>query len=350
MAVGLLLSALANFFFGMNAALGVLVVTWCLNGWFQGMGSAPGSRIMTHWFHPQEIGWYWSLWALSNHVGLAVVLIMAGYLGQYYGWRFIFWVPAGLAGLTSLYLLERLRDTPASLGLPEPEVYGGIQKLDNVTVEPEKKQSTGEFISYLLHNVFNQPLMWAICVASFLDYVLCYAFVNWVPTFLAEKGMALAHIGWMVTVFEVFGAVAGMLGGWLTDKACKGQRAPVCVGFMVLACFAFLALWQFSSASLWVCVLLLILVGFSIYGPRLLIAVMATDLATKKAAATAVGMTGLFGFLAGLISGWGLGHVLDHHGWANAFLILALCSVANIVPLAYCWNLRPKTTEEAGRN
>lgn len=36
---------------------------------------------------------------------------------------------------------------------------------------------------------------------------------------------------------------------------------------------------------------------FFVYGPQLLIAVAAADFATKAAAASAVGLTGLFGYL-----------------------------------------------------
>lgn len=123
MAVGLLLSALANFMFGMNSAVGVLLAAWVLNGWFQGMGSPPCSRVICHWFSSKERGTYWSIWNTSHQIGLSLILIMGGYLGEYFGWRYVFCVPAAIAALTSLFLLERMRDTPASLGLPDPEVY-----------------------------------------------------------------------------------------------------------------------------------------------------------------------------------------------------------------------------------
>ncbi|MDO5829442.1 MAG: hypothetical protein Q4Q25_04750, partial [Methanocorpusculum sp.] len=83
--------------------------------------------------------------------------------------------------------------------------------------------------------------------------------------------------------------------------------------------------------------------------PQMLVAVMATDLATKKAAATAVGMTGLFGYASGVVSGWGLGHVLDNYGWDQAFLGLVICSAVTIIPFLCCWNARPKQVSELNK-
>ncbi len=349
MAVGLLLSALANFLFGMNSAVGVLIFAWVLNGWFQGMGSPPCSRIITHWYGSKERGVYWGIWNTSHQVGLSIVLVMAGYLGEYFGWRYIFWVPAALAGLTSLFLLERLRDTPASLGLPEPEVYTGDQKMEeNTKVAEEKKQTTKEFWQFLCHNVFNNPYLWMICIANFLIYILRYGFVNWAPAFLKHQGIELTKIGWMIAGFEIAGLAGSLLAGWLTDKYFSGQRAPVCVGYMILSTLAIWAFWklpvEWGSPLSYGCMLLL--VGFLIYGPQMLVAVMATDLATKKAAATAVGMTGLFGYASGVVSGWGLGHVLDQYGWDAAFLGLVICSAVTIIPFLLSWSAKPRQVSE----
>ncbi len=349
MAFGLLMSALANFFFGMNTTVGVLILFWCLNGWFQGMGAAPCSRVITHWYHAKERGVYWGIWNTSHQVGLSIVLVMAGYLGEYMGWQYIFWVPAALAGLTSLFLLERLRDTPASLGLPEPEVYTGEQKMEEAKIEKEEKQTTKEFFHFLCHNVFNNPALWMICIANFLIYVLRYGFVNWAPAFLTDKGINLANIGWMVAGFEIAGLCGSLLAGWITDRFFAGQRSPVCVAYMLLSTLAIYGFWKIETNNAFVYGAMLLLVGFLIYGPQMLVAVMATDLATKKAAATAVGMTGLFGYASGIVSGWGLGHVLDHYGWDQAFMGLVICSAVTIIPFICCWNAKPRQVSELNK-
>ena len=45
----------------------------------------------------------------------------------------------------------------------------------------------------------------------------------------------------------------------------------------------------------------MIIIGFLIYGPVMLIGLHALELAPKKAAGTAAGFTGLFGYLGGSV-------------------------------------------------
>ena len=45
----------------------------------------------------------------------------------------------------------------------------------------------------------------------------------------------------------------------------------------------------------------------------------AANLATKRAAASAVGLVGLFGYLSTTLSGWGVGKLVDLYGWDAPF-------------------------------
>ena len=71
--------------------------------------------------------------------------------------------------------------------------------------------------------------------------------------------------------------------------------------------------------------------GFCIYGPQALIGIAAANQATKKAAATANGLTGLFGYASTVVSGVGLGFVAQHYGWNWAYV--GIIGVASSV----CW-------------
>ncbi|MCA9781761.1 MAG: MFS transporter, partial [Candidatus Eremiobacteraeota bacterium] len=82
-------------------------------------------------------------------------------------------------------------------------------------------------------------------------------------------------------------------------------------------------------------------VGFMIYGPQFLVGVMTADIVTKRAAATAIGLTGLFGYGSSLVYGWGLGLVVDKYGWDAGFLLLAGIAFVGAVFFALCWNAGP---------
>jgi OPA family glycerol-3-phosphate transporter-like MFS transporter len=83
---------------------------------------------------------------------------------------------------------------------------------------------------------------------------------------------------------------------------------------------------------------MLIGIGFFIYGPVMLIGVQALDLAPKKAAGTAAGFTGLFGYVGGAVSASIIiGLVVDTHGWDAGFmLIVGACLIATLL-IALTW-------------
>jgi OPA family glycerol-3-phosphate transporter-like MFS transporter/OPA family sugar phosphate sensor protein UhpC-like MFS transporter len=77
--------------------------------------------------------------------------------------------------------------------------------------------------------------------------------------------------------------------------------------------------------------------GFFIYGPQALVGIAVANLATKKAAATAVGLTGIFGYASGVLSGWGLGWLVEHYGWDKAFLGLLVVTAIGIALFIAAW-------------
>ena len=59
----------------------------------------------------------------------------------------------------------------------------------------------------------------------------------------------------------------------------------------------------------------------------MLVGVAAADIAGKKAAATATGVTGLFGYLGSIASGVGTGLVVDRFGWNGGFVFFVCAAV-----------------------
>ena len=365
MPIGLFLSALMNILFGLSAGLYTMGVVWMLNGWFQGMGFPPCARILSHWFSPKERGTKWAIWNTSHQVGAALILVMAGYLAKYYGWQSCFFAPAVISIAVAIFLAERLRDTPGSLGLPPVEVYTApteeefllrlrtgylgvpfgkddghgksVEEESLINNEPDKIP----FKEFLMKYVFSNIYIWIICFANFFVYVIRYIFMNWAPTFLNEmRGISLVQAGGMTAGFEIAGLVGSLMAGWLTDRYFKSRRGPVCVIYMVFTLVTIFLFWKLPAGFPVLDTVMLLLIGFFIYGPQFLVAVMTADIATKRAAATAIGLTGFFGYMSGIVSGWGLGWIVDHYGWNGGFLLLVICSVIATLLFAFTWNVK----------
>ena len=89
-----------------------------------------------------------------------------------------------------------------------------------------------------------------------------------------------------------------------------------------------------KQLSLLIINLSLIAVGFLIYGPVMLIGVHALDLVPKKAAGTAAGLTGLFGYMGGaLFANIAMGYVVEHFSWNAGFGVLITSSIISILLL-----------------
>src|SRR5262249_20078708 len=106
----------------------------------------------------------------------------------------------------------------------------------------------------------------------------------------------------------------------LTDRFFGGRCARVAIVFMILAGLSILAFWKYTGDSKLLSTGLLCLSGFFIYGPQCLIGIAAANLATKRAAATAVGLTGVFGYASSPLFGYTFGSLVDKHGWDAGFI------------------------------
>jgi OPA family glycerol-3-phosphate transporter-like MFS transporter/OPA family sugar phosphate sensor protein UhpC-like MFS transporter len=95
--------------------------------------------------------------------------------------------------------------------------------------------------------------------------------------------------------------------------------------------------WKIETQSELLITGLLCATGFFIYGPQCLLAIACANLATKRAAATAVGLTSIFGYASTTLSGWGLGFVVQHYGWNAGFAGLIGCAIAGTLLFIAAW-------------
>ena len=342
MAIGLVLSAVVNIVFGFSSGLMTFGVCWVLNGWFQGMGWPPCARMLTHWYSPTELGTKWGIWNASHQIGGAGILILAGFLGEHYGWRSIFIVPAFLAVAVGLFLTNRLRDTPQSLGLPPIEKYRG--EASSQAVEENDDESVWQI---LVDHVLKNRLVWLVSLANCFVYIVRVGVLDWAPTYLVEvKGSSLGNSGLKVAGFEVAGILGALSAGWISDKIFKGRRGPVNVIFMLLLVFFMVEFWMIPPGHPWLDAMALVAVGFVVYGPQMLVAVAAADFASKKAAATATGMTGTFGYLGSALCGVGTGMIVDQWGWNGGFIFFIGSAVIGTLLFLLTWSHRSAVLTE----
>jgi OPA family glycerol-3-phosphate transporter-like MFS transporter/OPA family sugar phosphate sensor protein UhpC-like MFS transporter len=325
MTSGLAVCALINIQFGLSSSLLAFGLLWAANGWFQGIGFPPCARLMTHWFPPRRFASNMAVWNTSHSLGTIGVLILCAYLAPI-NWRLCFLVPAAIVLVGALGLVFSLRDTPESLGLPP---------VEQTDAAAHNIQPPDHSVSRL---AFANPIIWLLSFANFFVYVVRYGILDWGPTFLKEaRGIELAGAAWLVAAFELSGMFGMLTAGWITDRFFAGRAARACLVYMSMCTVALLLFWMLPHQTWLTSGALLCWAGFFIYGPQSLVGTAAANLATKRAAASAVGLTGLFGYASTLVTGIGIGWMVDHHGWNAGFLVYLISALAGMLMFAACW-------------
>ncbi len=347
--LGLLLSCAITLACGLikavYASLLALIALQALNGWVQGMGWPPCGKAMVHWFSTRERGLTVSVWNVAHNLGGALVaqLAFAG-VALFHDWGAKLYFNAMIAALVAVGVFFLLRDTPQSCGLPPIEEH----RNDYPPEYSAEHERTFTFKEIFFGCVFNNGYLWAIAVANAFVYFVRYGVVNWIPTYLeTAKGFSFkdSSLGW--ALYE-YAAIPGTIAcGWVSDKVFRGRRAPANLLFMGLTLLAVIAYWLNIKGPLWIDYACLIAIGFLIYGPIMIIGLHALDLVPKKAAGTAAGFTGLFGYVFGsAIAGTGVGAIADRWGWDGVFLTMVGCCVLTMVFIAFTLGHK---AESAGR-
>jgi MFS transporter, OPA family, glycerol-3-phosphate transporter len=118
----------------------------------------------------------------------------------------------------------------------------------------------------------------------------------------------------------------------MSDRVFKSRRAPATILFMIPTILGLVIYGMNYSGPLWVDIVGLSIIGFFVYGPVMLIGLHAMDLVPKKAAGTAAGFTGFFGYVFGsAFAGTGAGWIADHWGWGAAFTAMGVCALLTII-------------------
>ncbi len=335
MGIGLIITGLINILFGISSSIIIFSILWALNGWFQGWGWPPCARLLTHWYSQKERGTWWGFWNTSHNTGGALIPLLAAYCAQTWGWCYAMYIPGGLCILMGLFVINRLRDTPQSLGLPPIEKY----KNDYPSSKVIENELT--FREILLDYILKNKLIWILAAAYFLVYVVRTAFTDWTIVYLVEaKGYSLLKASTSVVSFEIGGIIGSLTAGIASDRLFNGKRGPVNVLFCFAASFGLIAFF-FSPAGLSILELIFaFFIGFLIFGPQMLIGVAAAELSSKKTAGAATGFIGLFAYIGAACAGYPLGRIAEVWGWSAFFITLILCGSLSSLLLLPLWSIK----------
>jgi MFS family permease len=267
---------------------------------------------------------------------------IAGFMGQYYGWRSGFYLFGSLGGLLGLVLLLLLREPKRleSLGVEELKSY----RVEEVR-SPELPNSQTHKLSNSLkekmgvmatvRELFSNPMALILTAVFVGANFVAMIFLTWMPSFLFRKfNMSLAMAGLSGTAYLQIASVLGVIsGGILADRLAErhrnGRMIIQAVGLLLGVPFIFITGWTIS-----VPLLIVALIGFGYFKGFYDANIWASlhDVVRPSTRASAVGFMNSIGWLGGGIAPVAIAAASERYGMsaclsANSLIYLAFGSL-----------------------
>lgn len=379
--IGMILSGLANYFFGLAKvynihAFSYFFIVQMFGGIAQTTGWPGVVTIMGNWFGKGKRGVIFGVWNSHTSIGNIVGALIASYYLTI-DWSLSFIVPGVMMIISGVVVFLFLPETPASVGCsiaPLPENRGinedrssrpsGYRKLSNedrtsedhsdsagesdddthpiddndeslpiLQANTQEKQAVGFFTALKIPGVLE------FSFSLFFVKLVNYTFLYWLPGYIKSSTNLDAQLsGDLATVFDVGGIIGGITAGIMSDMT--GKSATTCAIMLVLSVPSLLFYQMFGSVSLKMNIILLFLVGILVNGPYALITTsVAAELGSheclqgnSKALATVASIidgTGSIGAAIGpLITSY-----LVLYGWEYVFYMLMAACVLSVLLL-----------------
>ena len=332
--VGLLTSAILNVFMGLTGGIiGLMVVVWGLNGYFQSMGWGPTVKAIANWFPGGIRGKISGRLGTSYIIGGALSWLLAGTIIKYLDWRATFWVPALIMAVIAIHWYLRARNAPEEIGLPTVEEQE--QGIARTEIQADEHIGFRRTLKITLSN----PYIWFAAFGLFGLNIVRYGFMSWAPTYMfEEQGATISMAAYKAIAFPVAGGLGAILAGWASDKLFQNRRAPV--AFVMLIALAVLCyLYRIVPGDNWIISLIILLfIGFFTFGPHILIvAALPADLGSRKAASSVTGFIDAMGYAGASITGVGTGYLIDRFSWDAAFNFWILGAIMAAGMMIFVW-------------
>ncbi len=320
--LGMAVSAIACFAFGMSSIGLAFVVAFGVNGLAQSTGWPGTVKAMAEWTPASRRGSVMGWWATCYQVGGIAATGFATWALHRYGWRGAFWLPAIVIAVVGALVLWRLRPGPEGT-----TTDGGA--LDLAAAQEARRDAQRALL--------RQPLIYLYGLSYFFIKLIRYSLLFWLPYYMETVlTYSKERAGWMSTSFEIGGIAGTILLGYVSDRYQRLSRSTWALLSLVGLAASLLLYAQVGASSLVVNFCSMALVGALLFGPdALLSGAAAQDAGGPKAAAIAAGLINAIGSLGAVFQELVTRGLSTRFGWGAlfyAFVGFALLSALALVP------------------
>lgn len=332
--VGLLGATAFTLMFATGSFLPVFTIAWLGNRLTQSIAWAGLLKVSSKWFDFSSYGTIVGILSVSYLVGDAAarqwmgMLILRGV-----GWRPLFYLAAGVAGLMLIANWVFLRESRMEAGYREA-------KPNPLNLFAESETPPARLRDILLPLVRSRAFV-LVCLLSLGCTIVRETFNAWTPVYLRDYlGYSMSNAAGMSAIFPAVGAVSVVATGWLSDRlGVNGRSLLLFLGLGATAAALLVLMSMHSSSSGALLPLLAIgTIAFCLLGPySYLGGAFALDFGGKQASAVSSGIIDGVGYLGAVVAGDSVARVSVAFGWQGVFVSLSAVSALAALGAAYLY-------------
>lgn len=253
----------------------------------------PAATSLLAQLHDKTRGTALAILQTALYIGVTVGGLIAGYIGEHYGWRRAFFAFGFIGIVWAAVVIWRAQNTAQSRSAGE--------------ISQRQRIPLNEVLAYIAR----RPSIWLLSMAFGAMVYVNIGYLTWTPTFLHEKfRLSLAQAGFHSMFYHHLFAFIGVLaGGKIADRwACVRPSIRMEANFVGLLLGAPFIYWMGQAQSLQSFYVALALFGFfrGVYDSNLFAALY--DVVEPRLRASATGLMLSFAFVVGsvapVIMGW----------------------------------------------
>ena len=320
--IGLGASAIMNILVGLSNNPYVILVLWCLNGYFCSMLWAPLVRSFSEFLSREHQSIAGMTISSAIPVGNIVTYLAASLILRFASWRFVFIILGAIVLVMAFvwyFSMNSLSDYFKEVAI--------VKAKELEEIEGKKKEDTQFKKVGLFRLILTTGVIFTIG-GIFFNGILKEGVTLWVPTYISQFFDKDASVASMAAIIlPIFNLVGVFLAVRLFKHVLKNEMLTAGIMFTISS-ISLAALYFFGHINMF---LALVLVAFSTAAMlgvnTMFLTFIPLNFSNIKKSSSISGILNAFSYIASSISSVAIGSIVQSHGWNVTILMWTALAV-----------------------
>src|SRR6478672_4084153 len=286
-------------------------------------GNWPGAaKAVAEWFPVRERAFGMAIFNSGASIGAVVAPPMIVWVALHYGWRYAFFIGAGLSTLVMIAWFFFYRSPGEHPNLSESERQHILS--DQPPADAASAQTRRPWAS-----LFKHRQVWAVVAARFFTDPIWWFLIAWLPNYLkSERGFSLALIGLLAWIPFLFADAGNLIGGgvssllirrgWSVDRA---RKTVLIISALMVPTGVMMVVTAANNAMV-IAGISVIAFGFQSWIVN--IHTLPSDCFPKQDVGSVFGIGGTAAGIASMLFTLLVGYVVDNFSYTPVFIMVGL--------------------------